>query len=783
MAIGKISGPMLYSNLERQGVDLAIEGNILYADVTNRRLGANTTTPNAELQVVGTANIADITISSNTISSVTGAVNFGSNANITISGGEIGRVLTSDGYGSVTWELVSTLATGFGNVTINDNNISSTTQDGNLELSANGNGVVTTTTYDFYAANVFTGNINVSGNANLGNISIHGSTFSSNTGVMYFGSNANVNISGGSDGYILSTDGTGNLVWSNIASFASNIATTLLGNSIQLGSNTSGYLVSNAVALTTSTTVTDGLAQLNQVLGKLVPPSPPPFPGPSSLTLSTGTSSGRITNFVQTDNSGWGNLSIAGGTSVSATRVNTYDTNTLTSIGPGDTGVVTAYLNGVPAGTVTMTAGSQNGIYGNLVITADQDYHNVISSVNAGFWESFDVRLYGSGISAGWNRANIADSATGTSTNTITWYYDDSTPGTPTFSNTSVELSSNSVSYSSTVPHFNTSTSFIIKGNVDKLSGDTYPLAVSSGASNMIYGSSGGALADPTAVTYTAAGVTVPLERNLYVSSGSAYFETTSTIIYGFGSSSSGPSLSVNNNYASGTSGALTPSGTPVVLYKTGTASLMEETAVTFGSTVGTGSGLAARIINLGTTDTPTYTASAPTFNSQTSTLETYDATIVASVLSHDQTNYSTGYLPVGPDLSGGRGGPQYFTFRFVRTSVSKFDIKFTGTIAGLWVALPGSGIDTSSTLNGWLDMSVAYAGSGQPGAGTGGNGSNGCALGGPVTLNGAVYNHSKTCTFGTASSSSTATNEIYVRIKLTSGQTITALSLETASN
>ena len=79
--------------------------------------------------------------------------------------------------------------------------------------------------------------------------------------------------------------------------------------------------------------------------------------------------------------------------------------------------------------------------------------------------------------------------------------------------------------------------------------------------------------------------------------------------------------------------------------------------------------------------------------------------------------------------------------------------------------------------------MSVAYAGAGRPGAGVGGNGSNGCALGGPVTLNSSVSAHRKTCTFGIESSSSTATNEIYVRIKLTSGQTVTALSLETASN
>ena len=45
MAIGRISGPMLVPNLERQGVDLSIEGNLIYFDVTNKRVGINTSTP------------------------------------------------------------------------------------------------------------------------------------------------------------------------------------------------------------------------------------------------------------------------------------------------------------------------------------------------------------------------------------------------------------------------------------------------------------------------------------------------------------------------------------------------------------------------------------------------------------------------------------------------------------------------------------------------------------------------------------------------------------------
>jgi hypothetical protein len=306
--------------------------------------------------------------------------------------------------------------------------------------------------------------------------------------------------------------------------------------------------------------------------------------------------------------------------------------------------------------------------------------------------------------------------------------------------------------------------------NVSKLSGDMFP------TSNTFFtGTAGGAFGAPTSNTYPTVGITYPLAQNLYVSSGNVTVNTTSTIISGFGSSSTGPSVTVDNSYATGTQ-AFTSALANTVLYKTGTGNSMEESAVTFGSTVGTGSGTASRIINPGSTDNPVQFPNATLFDSQNGTLQVYDATMVAAILKHDQTNYSTGYLPAGPDLSSGRSSAQYFTFRFIRTSVSKFDIQFTGTIAGLWVAVPGSAIDTAAgATNGWVSMATAYGGAGVP--------SSGCALGGVVTLNSSVSAHSKTCTFGTISSSNSTLSEIYVRIKLTSGQTVTALSLETASN
>ena len=54
MAIGRISGSVLKSNLTRNGVDLAFETNLLYLDVTNSRVGIGISEPTTALQVNGT---------------------------------------------------------------------------------------------------------------------------------------------------------------------------------------------------------------------------------------------------------------------------------------------------------------------------------------------------------------------------------------------------------------------------------------------------------------------------------------------------------------------------------------------------------------------------------------------------------------------------------------------------------------------------------------------------------------------------------------------------------
>lgn len=57
MALGKVSGSMLESNLLRLGTDLSIDTNLIYFNVTSKRIGINNASPTVELDVVGNSHI------------------------------------------------------------------------------------------------------------------------------------------------------------------------------------------------------------------------------------------------------------------------------------------------------------------------------------------------------------------------------------------------------------------------------------------------------------------------------------------------------------------------------------------------------------------------------------------------------------------------------------------------------------------------------------------------------------------------------------------------------
>ena len=156
-AIGRISGPLLKSNLIRNGINLAFETDLLYLDVNNQRIGVKNSAPQYELDVNGTtrttdlivdnrANIADIEIINNTISTQSPYLN----------------IATLDTVVSLNKLRVDSLD-------IEGNLISSNQSNADIDLSPNGTGEVNVNSNMRVNGNIHaTGNISADGSITLG---------------------------------------------------------------------------------------------------------------------------------------------------------------------------------------------------------------------------------------------------------------------------------------------------------------------------------------------------------------------------------------------------------------------------------------------------------------------------------------------------------------------------------------------------------------------------------------------------------------------------------------
>jgi len=190
---------------------------------------------------------------------------------------------------------------------------------------------------------------------------------------------------------------------------------------------------------------------------------------------------------------------------------------------------------------------------------------------------------------------------------------------------------------------------------------------------------------------------------------------------------------------------------------------------------------------NAAITDNPSYTGSTNfytnnpyTESSDPGVAGTKEAAVKFGIVKYDVTDYSNGYLPQGPDRTLDTG-TQYFTFAFRRQLVANFTLNINSStgIHGVWIAAPGTQIDSTSGLNGWLNASTTYAGSGVPGSDAGGNGSDGCAFtSGDRVTTGSSINDAFTLTLGSENMSNATGNVVLVRIALNPGQTISSLSI-----
>jgi len=552
-------------------------------------------------------------------------------------------------------------------------------------------------------------------------------------------------------------------------------ANTYHGDQI-IGTPTGGSFRAGAYTPVVTEKTKDSIDELNYILGKLVPDQPTTIDGVSlSLTGTNGTAY-LCQGFTPTNNTG--GSAPSAGSAYTRNTDQTITTNWLTEYGPGDSGTVTGYVNSTGIGNTTLNISfglyavkSDNGTYGSLQIANDKDAAD--STRNVGitslFYEVCDRRLVNAACPNGYNKAYMTHGSA--TTGSVYWYEDPSTVGVPdmTFSHVTCPTSSgHNVAYSSGVPHYtNTSANtFSYVVTVENASGDMY-----SYSNYKLLNSDGGTTGFTNGghkYYNNFAGGTHPPARNFGVGTGvTCLVSHTPNNIHNTITSNHFTRYDAVTPYGSDNNERVGFSTNINIMGGNATTSQVDEDNINITGSLGTGSGNAVRTTATAASDNPTPSTTA--FNASTSPPAVYEAIVRGGALRHDQTNYASGYLPVGPNLGSGRSGAQYFQVFFTRNSVSEFNINVTGTYTGCWVCMPDNSTWTTglNSTNGWANMFAAYSGSGTPN-----NANPGCSDGGAMGGSSGTFK----CVFGEESSSNGA-GKILVRFKLASGQSISTMS------
>lgn len=534
-----------------------------------------------------------------------------------------------------------------------------------------------------------------------------------------------------------------------------------------------------------------------------VPVAPTSVSG-KSLSLST---SAQDTSRLAVNASDNTSGSLASGTSLNSTTARRYDTttsvstNTISDAYRSDSGTASALINGSADGTKAFTtATGETGTFTSLVITAEGDAYDEISSTTypKNFYQVFSGRVTKdiSSLDHGVHSFAISHDNTGATNNV--YVVKDNVSSTPTVDisgATLVEETQGSYRYISGVPYYNSGSPQVklVGATVDDLTGQAYL------DSSSIFDIASGTNAEGTTSsavqqesrTYTQIdGVSSLLSGGTPIANvGVASSYSLGNVLVDITNSNvnSVESIKFRAQNVNGYSGYTSDHPTKLQVWKA--TPTFDETNISVSASLGAGfDDGGVRITGFGgSTNTPAFNSAVNNYTANAwSGAETVSGTLEAinrfNTVQHFDTNLSSDYLPAGPDLNTGRSGAQFFTFAFRRTTMSNFTVTLTGTVSGFFIAAPGTSIDSASGLNGWLDASSTYAGSGTPGSdtGNGGNGSDGCAFtSGDRIIDGTAYSGDTfTLTLGDQNATDATGNNILVRIKLEDGDSFTGLSI-----
>ena len=167
--VGRISGPLLTANLERNGINLTFRNTssdtqLLFLDVNSGKIGVNKGTAGYELDVNGTSRSSNLLSTTSTI------------ANYTIESNNL-NVLVGDIYLNAA-EAIKLSNFETDNIHISDNAISSYRSNSNIDLIPNGTGTVDViSNLDIIGTLNATGNITADGNIIIGDSDTDSVTF------------------------------------------------------------------------------------------------------------------------------------------------------------------------------------------------------------------------------------------------------------------------------------------------------------------------------------------------------------------------------------------------------------------------------------------------------------------------------------------------------------------------------------------------------------------------------------------------------------------------------